>query len=340
MKTEANDTESSLSRISPIKKLDLLSHDSIFNLKLQSELEIKRADSVLSLGVVKPGLNDSRQSVDRREKIEQGTKDLADKIAALNDNWMSIKKDQLETITEARPITRESLLGGASKSKKLTAAPVQQPIRAGLKDAAKDRKVELAKPTTTLASLSGQGIGLNRVKPATPNIKMANSLSQSAVTGFGPGNQTFDIGRAFEELDSIKNKMTNQTTFSRVPMKLQVDSPSIQTRHLVDVIDPENEDIEELEYAKKDLTAGLASNKTKVDTLAARRAQRTGTTGGKKISVVQKKKMLDDIEAQFMAAFKKVKEFERETGVSVNQNNINREYNKMLDEIREVVKKN
>ena len=78
----------------------------------------------MSLGVVKPGLNDSRQSVDRRERNEQGTKDLADKIAALNDNWMSIKKDQLETITEARPITRESLLAGASKSKKPTATPV------------------------------------------------------------------------------------------------------------------------------------------------------------------------------------------------------------------------
>ena len=253
---------------------------------------------------------------------------------------MSIKKDQLETITEARPITRESLLAGASKSKKPTATPVQQSIRTGLKDAAKERKVEQPKPTMTLASYSGQGIGLNRVKPATPNIKMANSLSQSTAAGIGPGNQAFDIGRAFEELDSIKNKMTNQTTFSRVPQKLQVNSSSIQTPYLVDEIDPENEDIEELEHAKKDLSAGIASIKTKVDTLAARRAQRTSTTGAKKISVLQKKKMLDDIEAQFMAAFKKVKEFERETGVSVNQNNINKEYNKMLDEIREVVKKN
>lgn len=301
---------------------------------------MKRADSVHSLGAItKPNLNDSRQSVDRRERIEHGTKDIVDKIAALTDNWMSIKKDQLETITEARPITRESLLAGANKPKKPLAT--QQPVRAGAKDVAKDKKAEPLKPTSSLYSQSGQGIGLNKAKPPTPTIKMATNLSQSAVAGVGQGAKTFDIGRAFEELDSIKNRMSNQTALGKAPKKSQLDQPAQVKVTLVDEIDPENEDIEELDLGSKDPQGGLAAIKPKVDTLAARRAQRTGAAvAGKKVSVLQKKKMLDDIEAQFVAAFKKVKEFERETGVSVSQTNINREYNKMLDEIREVVKKN
>lgn len=52
---------------------------------------------------------------DKKFKLEPVGKEMNDKLAALNDNWNSIKKDGLETIKEVRPAA-----GGLEKKPSVT----------------------------------------------------------------------------------------------------------------------------------------------------------------------------------------------------------------------------
>lgn len=314
-----------------------------------ADLDVRRADSLTGTG--KSNLNDSRLSVERRDKIDACTRDLADKIAALNENWMSIKKDQLETIAEARPIARDVALG-AAKKKPATTAPTTAPTTILTRNGLREKKGEVVKPVSTAQhNSSGTANLIGKAKPSTSsngiNHKSSVNLSQSAIAG-SIGGHVFDIGKAMEELDSIKTRMSTQPTLSRLtsqksPPKVTTETSQIQ---IPDDFDPEDEDLEELELNHKDSTNTHGTNggaKVKLDSLAARRAQRGVAVSGptvKKLSLAQKKKMMDEIESMFTNALKKVKEFEKETGSSVRVNDVNREYHKMMDEMREIVKKN
>lgn len=257
----------------------------------------------------------SRMSVERREKIESGSNDLANKLAALSDNWSSIKHTDLEVIEEYVP----------DKSNKAV-----QPKQIIANNSSKEVS---GKKDVRDAATRGRPIQ----SMTTPRLKMGSGASSLSKTVSGKTG-IFDINKTMDELEQLKKKvhMSSSTFKHNASLKkssleeLPEGSKSAQNRELSD---------REIE------------RKNKVESLAARRAthqaakkvtdgsssQQSGASRHQ--NLMKNKKAMEEIENAFSVALRKVQEFQRDTGSHIRLNEFNKEYAKLLDSLREVVKK-
>lgn len=255
-------------------------------------------------------------SLERREKIESGSLDLANKLAALTDNWMSIKHSDLEVIKEYVP------------------------------DKKADPKVPQPKPISTTAQrkefLSRKDaikeIPPSRQKPieATPKTK-SNSGQFTQARSSRAGN--FDIKKTMDELDQIKKKVSMSS--SHIKPAVKKDSGSGEhTEETNPTSKPaSNREIPEKEQEKKQKLESLANRRA--THIAAKKTSDNGNQGAvsRHQNMMKNKKSLEDIEAAFSLAIRKVHEFQRDTGSIIRLNEFNKEYAKLIDSLKEVVKK-
>lgn len=210
-----SDTE----KISPIKKPF---EQGTGMMRSRTFADIKQANAESNSSMSRPiGTDDdSRISLGRKEKMESGSRDINDRLAALNDNWTSIKKNDLETIKEYKPGAKEPapISGKLNIPSKISAtvkvtgkgAAVSIPIPS-TKDS-KASTVGASKPTSSNSSTVATHI---RPRGNSGTVAHHTAISAKSPTTHNTGLGMFDINKAFEELESIKTKMI--TTKTRTP---------------------------------------------------------------------------------------------------------------------------
>lgn len=264
-------------------------------------------------------LTQPRVSVDRREKIESGSLDLSNKLAALTDNWSSIKHSDLEVIKEYVPDKTAPQKSSLQQPKSTTAMANRK--EALLK---KDKEIRDVAP----AKLKPFNMGTPKQKtvPAPQPPRAARTTN-------------FDISKAMDELDQIKKNVSLSSQL-KAPLAAKLSDDQL------------GEDYKEPNVASnREISDKEQEKKHKLESLAARRATHQATrkvpdsnalqpTGSSRHNVLMKnKKAMEDIETAFNVAIRKVQEFQRDTGSHIRLNEFNKEYTKLLDALRDVVKK-
>lgn len=260
-------------------------------------------------------------SVDKKYSSEPGSKDFADRIAALSNNWMSIKHTDLEPIKEYIP--------GDQKS---------SPILV------KDKKVEVMHSKKRLMATAKEGT--QRSKPVIAK-KDPVSTSMTSRGGVPSRGKNFDLVKTFEELDQIKKKV--HSTASSTNLNAKRATALSEARNTVGSTSKNSADhnSDEMEEDSSHLDDDSNARQTaRLNTLASRRAQhlaRKASDGqaatNKRGNLVKYKRMMDDIEMTFGQAMKKVQDFQRDTGSHLRMNEFNKEYKKLIDSIKDAVKK-
>lgn len=255
--------------------------------------------------------------VDKSTNPESGSKDFADRIAALSNNWMSIKHTDLAPIKEYVPGDDKS---NTAQQKDKKPEPIPARKRPVVKEPSQRSKPVIAK------------------KEPTP---VAKTSRNTAVSSKG---SKFDLAKTMDELDQIKKKVDNSSSLHQTSKK---NTEGGNLGHSVNKksVDHQFEDGEETTSQQGEETSRKEGGK--VSSLAARRAQlnskkssgETQSGNTKRGNLVKYKKMMEEIEMNFSQSIKKVQEFQRETGSHLRMHEFNKEYQKLIDSIKEVVKK-
>lgn len=328
-----DDAEPALMKLSPTKAVSVDSGGMIRSKTFADMRGISEPNNTSSSRLSGGG---DRLSVDRREKLESGSRDINDKLAALNENWMSIKKNDLETIKEVKPkepIAAKVYTGrnppSTVKPTSMTASSVVSPHAKDTPHTAKSKVSTVSnanaigqRPRGNSGTIHNPTPGQMKSPSASHNTT-SNQLSSSQVGGF-------DIHKAFEELDNIKTKMSS--TKQRTTQGKKSLAP--QSEHGGEDTSAHHNE----EHSENRAQAALKRTLHATAATAALTAKKPLTATAKHqnhLNHEKVKKDLQSVEDAFKAAFKRVQDFERDTGIPVKLTDMNREYNKLIETLKE-----
>lgn len=150
---------------------------------------------------------------------------------------------------------------------------------------------------------------------STTQPPITSSLKKNAVKP-GSASNTFDLAKKMEELDQIKKKVEVSSAAKKPVGHRGRKIPST--------------DIKEEETKIK-------SNPVKQATI--RKVEAAQASQARKGIALRARKQIDEVEQAFAAAVRKVEEFNRDTGQHVSTHDLNKEWQRVIDMMKDVHKK-
>jgi hypothetical protein len=241
----------------------------------------------------------------------------------LTDHWYSIKKNDLEPIKEYRTQKEADEDKKKMAESRLNGAKDQPKSGSGLVNPLKN-SFPTPKPTAS-----------SKAKQVLPMA--ASSGSARALNPVARGN----FSKGLEELDKIQKKLHSA---GNLRGRKAIELGDSELQYTVDESGfGTNEESKRDRLSNRRATTGMhSSTLTKKTPNSSGNKEQSAAAqtqvAGKKLNVLKCNRMVDEIALVFSQGFKRIEEFEKEAGVQIRIADFTKEYQKLIESMRDVTK--